>query len=180
MAKRKKRPPPKGPGTPPSPRVATGGEVAAPPTRLANGTLVGQPGSNGGVHRGPDLKPRAMMQAILLKAYSDEGYVAPELAPGQPRKKVDWRKVKKLRHAAVLNASRTVQRILYASADGVVEAFAPAIRIIQVTHEVMQPGKDEAKSTGVPFGPRFTRPPQQPPVSSEAAAEQPVIVDETG
>ena len=27
---------------------------------------------------------------------------------------------------------------------------------------------------------RFTRPPQQPPVSSEAAAEQPVFVDETG
>ena len=65
-------------------------------------------------------------------------------------------------------------------ASGVVEAYGPAIRVLQTTHDVMQPGKDEPKSNGVPFGPRFTRPPQAPPVSSEAVAEQPVIVDETG
>ena len=37
------------------------------------------PGSNGGVHRGPDLKPRNIMKAIVLKAFSDPGHVAPEL-----------------------------------------------------------------------------------------------------
>ena len=120
------------------------------------------------------------MQAILLKAYSDEGYVAEVLAPGQPKPKLHWRKRKKVRHAAVHDAARVVQRILHEAADGVTEAYGPAIRVIQVRHDVMQPGKDEGKGGGVPFGPRFTRPPQAPPVSSEAAAEQPVFVDETG
>ena len=120
------------------------------------------------------------MQAILLKAYSDEGYVAEVLAPGQPKPKVSWRKRKKVRHAAVHNAARAVQRILYDAADGKTDAYGPLIRVLQTTHDVMQPGKDEPKSNGVPFGPRFTRPPQAPPVSSEAAAEQPVFVDETG
>ena len=105
--------------------VAIGREVAArvpgknPATGQEQGQLVRHPeGSNGGVSRGPDLKPRNMMRAILLKAYSDEGYVAEVLAPGQPKPKVSWRKRKKVRHAAVHNAARAVQRILYDAADG--------------------------------------------------------------
>ena len=122
------------------------------------------------------------MQAILLKAYSDEGYVADDLAPGQPKPKLSWRKRKKVRHAAVLNAARAVQRILYDSADGVVEAYGPAIRVIQVTHEVMQPGKGES-SVGGPFMHRFARAPQAaPPLPAEPSpADEPgSVVDRQG
>src|SRR5438093_11643869 len=110
-------------GTAASPPVPTGEVVvrqdAAATVRQdgkrADGTNL--PGSNGGVHRGPDLKPRNMMRAILLKAYSDEGYVAEVLAPGQPKPKLHWRKRKKVRHAAVHDAARVVQRILHEAAD---------------------------------------------------------------
>src|SRR2546425_2969304 len=109
MAEKKRR----AKGTAASPPVPNGGEVAIPPVRRPNGQLAGQPGSNGGGHRGPDLKPRNMMQAILLKAYSDEGYVAEVLAPGQPKPKLHWRKRQKGRHAAIHDPARGVQRILH-------------------------------------------------------------------
>src|SRR5438105_3632525 len=59
------------PGTPQSPPPSTGGEMAADnkPTRLPNGQLIGQPGSNGGVRRGPDLLPRRdLVRRILERA----------------------------------------------------------------------------------------------------------------
>jgi hypothetical protein len=118
----------------------------------------------------------------LLKAYIDPGYVADDLAPGQPKPKLSWRKKKKLRHAAVSNAARTVQRILYDSASGVTEAYGPAIRVLQVTHEVMQPGKGD-NSSGGPIMHRFARAPQAAvptPVEPSPADEPGSVVDRQG
>ena len=149
-----------------------------PATGQEQGQLVRHPeGSNGGVSRGPDLKPRNVVQAVLLKALSDEGHVVTGDGTGP---KVHWRKKKKVRHAMMHNAARAMQRIFEDAAAGDQAAYGPSIKALSMMHDVMQPGKDEAKGGGVPFGPRFTRPPQQPPVSSEATAEQPVFVDETG
>src|SRR5207245_2060948 len=50
--------------------------------------------------------------------------------------------------------------------------------VIQVTHDVMQPGKDEGKGGGVPFGPRFTRPPQQPVLRQNSVRRQ--VIDLAG
>src|SRR5213593_3765741 len=64
-----------GPQGPESVPGATGGEMAAPgPIRLSNGQLVGQPGSNGGVHRGPDLGIRRnVMEGLLMRALIRDG-----------------------------------------------------------------------------------------------------------
>src|SRR5438552_3475296 len=65
------------PGTGQSPPPPTGGEMAADPRpiRLPNGQLIGQPGSNGGVHRGPDLVSlrRNVVRAIIFHQLSKAG-----------------------------------------------------------------------------------------------------------
>jgi hypothetical protein len=78
-------------------------------------SLLGQPGSNGGVHRGPDLKPRNVIQAVIMKAFIDDGVV---VTGDGTDKKAGWRRKKKVRHAMVHNAARAVQRIFEDAAAG--------------------------------------------------------------
>ena len=48
--------------------------AAAGPIRLPNGQLIGQPGSNGGVHRGPDLGIRRnVMAGLFMRAMIRDG-----------------------------------------------------------------------------------------------------------
>jgi hypothetical protein len=71
MPKKVVKKPKSEPGTPQSPPPSTGGEIAADrkPIRLPNVQLIGQPGSNGGVHRGQDLVPRRdLVRRILERA----------------------------------------------------------------------------------------------------------------
>ena len=167
-----------GKGTPASPPVANGGEMAQP-VRRPNGQLVGQPGSNGGVHRGPDLKPRNIVQAVLMKALTDEGGVVVETPKGKP----NWRQRAKVRHALVHNAARTLQRIFEDGAAGDQAAYAPAIRAFTMMHEVLQPAKDDPKAGGGIIPPRFTRPPQPaaPAEGEPSAADEPgAVVDREG
>src|SRR5213593_3125265 len=66
---------------------ATGGEMAAAgPIRLPNGQLIGQPGSNGGVHRGPDLGIRRnVMAGLFMRAMIREGVLIVVDAKGKRR-----------------------------------------------------------------------------------------------
>jgi hypothetical protein len=141
-------------------------------------SLLGQPGSNGGVHRGPDLKPRNVIQAVIMKAFIDDGVVVTGDGTG---KKVHWRKKKKVRHAMVHNAARAVQRIFEDAAAGDQAAYGPSIRALGLMHEVLQPGKGES-TVGGPIMPRFARAPQAmaPPAEPSPADEPGSVVDREG
>jgi hypothetical protein len=173
MAKKKR---PDAGDRPVPPEVPNGSELAAP--RTVEGRNGGklhphQPGSNGGVRRGPDLQPRNLVKATILKAMSDEGCVVTDSK--------HWRKRKKQRHALVYNASRGMQRVFEDMADGVKEAYGPGTRLLQTMHDVLQPGKDEGRGPSGPIAPRFTRPAAPPPVAHAAAdGPEPLFVDDDG
>ena len=60
--------------------------AAAGPIRLPNGQLVRQPGSNGGVHRGPDLSIRRnVMEGLFMRAMIREGVLIVVDAKGKRR-----------------------------------------------------------------------------------------------
>jgi len=146
------------------PEVPNGSELAAPRTVEGRngGTLhPHQPGSNGGVRRGPDLQPRGLIKATILKAMSDEGQVVTEDR--------QWRKKKKQRHALVHNAARGLQRVFEDMAEGDKDAYGHGIRALQMMHDVMQPAKDEGRGPSGPIAPRFTRPTPTGAAKSEPA-----------
>ena len=76
----------------------------AKPIRLPNGQLIGQPGSNGGGHRGPDkaFPRRHIVTAIFLGALGDPGAPLEDLA-AHPRRKRRHRKGQTLIPAAMVD-----------------------------------------------------------------------------
>lgn len=157
----------------PTPGPGATGEALA--TRHPDGTY--PPGSNGGVHRGPDLKPRNMMQAILLKAYSEESELA--LPPASKRSGAAKRKRARALHAMVDNTAKAMRRIMLAATEGDSAAFSPAIRLIHEIHEVLQPGKDEGRGPSGPI-PRFIRPSRAPAADRTPAPGEPTVTVEDG
>jgi hypothetical protein len=158
------------------PEVPIGSELAAPRTVEGRngGTLhPHQPGSNGGVRRGPDLQPRNLVKATILKAMSDEGCVVTD--------RKNWRKAKRQPHALVHNAARGMQRVFENMAEGDKDAYGPGLRALQMMHDVMQSAKDEGRGPSGPIAPRFTRPASPPPAAPTAAAgPEPLFVDRDG
>ena len=142
--------------------------------RRPDGTF--PPGSNGGVHRGPDLKPRNVVQAVIMKAFIDDGVVVTGNGTG---KKASWRQRKKQRHAMVHNAARAVQRIFEDAAAGDQAAYGPSIRALGLMHEVLQPGKGES-TVGGPIMHRFARAPQAMAPQTLAPPAEPSPADEPG
>ena len=100
-----------------------------------------EPGSNGGVRRGPDLQPRRIMQAVMLKALSSEGILA--LSQASKRSGAAKQKRARARHAMVENTARAMQRIMLEAAEGNGAAYGPAIRLIHEMHEILQPTRGE-------------------------------------
>jgi hypothetical protein len=138
-----------------------------------SGALLRHPkGSNGGVNRGPDLQPRGLGRAIILKGLTDEGSVAAELAGLKGKKRV------KVRHAMVLNAARGLQNIMADAAAGKAKAYRPLLECVKLIHEIMQPGKDEQRGGGQPFPSRFVRPSGEPTSRAPAptSGEDAVVV----
>jgi hypothetical protein len=84
----------------------------------------------------------------------------------------------------VENLARAMRRMVPEAAEGDQAVYGHTLRLARDIHEVMQPGKDEGKDGGtVPFGPRFTRPPQATPSSGESgapAADEPTVIDQHG
>jgi hypothetical protein len=127
-------------------------------------------GSNGDVHRGPNLKPRLFVPSLLIKAFTDKG----ELAQPEPYKQRSGAKKRKRaigRHALTLNAVKAMQGIGLRAAEGDEVACSQLLRMVGVMHESLQPTAHEAKkgSQG-PILPQFNRPARSastsPPASS--------------
>jgi hypothetical protein len=130
--------------------------------------------------RGPDLQPRNLVKALILKAMADEGRVVTEVTVNG--KKLDWRKQPKVRHALVHNAARGLQRVFEDMAEGDQDAYGHGIRALSMMHEVLAPAKDELKGygTGGPIAPRLLRPTATGPARSEPAgggSDAAVVVD---
>jgi hypothetical protein len=81
-----RRPSKRAQGVTPGPKQAPGTTGRSEPAKIPQshgGALIRhEKGSNGGVHRGPDLKPRLFVPSLLIKAFTDKG----ELAQPEPYK----------------------------------------------------------------------------------------------
>ena len=172
----KRRAAEQGPKSDPGP---TGREMAEPtrvPGRNGGELLRHPPGSNGGVHRGPDLKPRLFVPSLLIKSFTDAGELA--LPPASGRSGAKKRKRAKVLHAMTLNAVKAFQGTGVRAAEGDEVACGQLIRIVGLMHETLQPTKHEAAKGGQgPILPTFNRPSQSAapaaPRSSAPAVEEP-------
>ena len=114
------------------------------------------PGSNGGVHRGPDRHPR-VTQAILLQALSEaqvrvvEGVVGPD---GKPATVV-------VEMAATKDLVKAIQRVCQRAAKG--RDLAYALKLLEITDKAFRNGKNGNGHHGLPgpMAPQFVRPPAQ-------------------
>jgi hypothetical protein len=146
------------------------------PLRLPNGQLIGQPGSNGGVHRGPDLVPRRdLVRRILERALWGKQLRA-ELDPvtGLPAEK--GRRVATA-GAMVADLAQRFQRIAETGDDTTV------LRLAQLIHEVMQPGKGEGsglRPRRVVFADAPSGLDQAKPATTPFEPEPPTVVDREG
>ena len=162
-----------GPKSDPGP---TGREMAEPtrvPGRNGGELLRHPPGSNGGTHRGPDLKPRLFVASVLLKAFTDEGELA-RLPSASKRSGAARRKRERARHAAIHNTAKAVQDIALDAAEGDEAARGQLLRLLALTHETLQPTKAEAAKGGQgPILPKFNRPAQSASPSPPAPIAPP-------
>jgi hypothetical protein len=132
-----------------------------PHTGQPQGELVRhEPGSNGSVHRGSDLKPRHIIRAIHLKTITDVGRLAlPPDADGNGHRKsgAARRKRAAAAHAFITNAVTANQGIALDAAEGDPVARGQLLRLLHDMHEALQPTQDEAKGGGGPILPKFNR-----------------------
>jgi len=139
-----------------------------------------EPGDNGGVHRGPDLKPRLFFPSVYLKAFTDEGEVA--LPPASQRSGAQRRKRANALHALTLNAVKAFQGIGLDAAEGNARARDQLLRMVHDANEMLQPTKDEAKSGGGPVFSKFVSQKPREPQSSlpSALASDAAVIDANG
>jgi hypothetical protein len=113
---------------------------------------------------------------MILKAFSDDGVVVDSALPGS-----QWRKRAKQRHALLHNLARGLQRIGEDAASGDKDAYGPMLRVLQLTHDVFTPTKDEQNGYGLggPRPPVFERPAPQPaaPAHQQPEDETAVVID---
>jgi len=134
-----------------------------PHTGAAQGALVQYPpGSNGGVHRGPDRQLRVnVVRSILMEALAKEG-VRLVIGPAGRRR----RHRSKIPMALVTNLVTRIQEIVFTGTD------SDILRLVFGTHEVFQPGRHERNSdTPRPRPATFLVAP--PPPSSEEPGQAP-------
>jgi hypothetical protein len=118
-----------------------------PHTAEPQGTLhPNEPGSNGGVMRGTDLKPRHVARAIYLKMMTDPGLIA--LPPASNRSGAAKRKRARAAHAFITNAALMGQGIMLDAAEGDPVARGQGVRLLNQIHEALQPTQHEAKGGG--------------------------------
>jgi len=146
VSKRKKDPDEKAEPAPP-----TESEVRAtvpgrnPHTGEPQGMLVpNRPGSNGGVHRGPDLVPfrRNVVRAVILHELAKAGLNLEDL------KKKTKKRGPLLPGAMVEYCGAAYRRIAIKAALGDPRAFGPFVSMMDHIHRVMQPAKDEIGNGG--------------------------------
>src|SRR5881409_1721207 len=118
------------------------------------------PGSNGGVHRGPDLGIRRnVMEGMLMRALIREGTLIAVDAKGKRR-----RHRAKIPMAMAENFVTRLQLIVLKGSD------ANVIRLAAVANDIFRPPKNGGNGNGHPVPATFHRP---PPAERPAEAEPP-------
>jgi hypothetical protein len=110
------------------------------------------PGSNGGVHRGPDKGVRRnVVRAILMGALTDAGLSIEDVVAALDAKhrKSDGqlphrRTVELIPMAMVQHLKTGLKNIARDAALGDKDAYGPMLRLLEGAHTIFQPGKDEA------------------------------------
>ena len=123
------------------------------------------PGSNGGVHRGPDLGIRRnVMEGLLMRAMIREGAQLRVTPGGQRRVHRS-----KIPMAMAENFVTRLQLIVLVGTD------ANVLRLLAIANDVFKPGKNEKNGDGGgPFPAIFQRPPKTPaPQPGEGSASAP-------
>ena len=105
------------------------------------------PGSNGGVHRGPDKGIRRnVVRAIFMGALTDEGVSLENL-----RRRRKHRKGETLVPMAMVHHCKQAYKNIAADAAlGIQEAYGPYLRMMADGHMMFQPQKDEAAEGKTP------------------------------
>jgi len=162
------------PGAKQDPGTTGRSEPAKIPQSHGGALIRHEKGSNGDVHRGPDLKPRLFVASLLIKAFTDEGEIAPQPEPYKQRSGAEKRKRARGRHAMTLNTVTAFQGIAVDAAEGDEVARGQLIKIVGLTHETLQPTKHEAAKGGQgPILPTFNRPALSAQPSPQASSAPP-------
>jgi len=166
----------------PADASVTGRELAArrpgrnPHTGEQQGELVRHPkGSNGGVHRGPDLGLRRhLIRGVLLEAMARKGETLKSL-----RDKNEKRKKKLMPHAMTEYIAESLQHLTQAAA-GVYTPTRAELRtwgllldFTRSVHDILQPTKDEEKRDQPVIVPVFKLAPAKAPTPEVTGAPEP-------
>ncbi len=139
-----------------------------------------EPGSNGGVHRGPDRFPRqSTVRAIIFKALVKEGLSLEDLRHARQTKGGRRRHRALIPHAALEYAAEGYRNIMADAALGERRVYGPFVHVMDHIHRVMQTGKAEEGGGSGPIPGRFVRPGELPPAPTSAPAPEPgsLIID---
>ncbi len=143
------------------------------------GTLLPRaPGSNGGVHRGPDKFPRKqVMQAIVMMSLAAEGFDVKHLPATFRALQAARRKShRKLIPAAMAHQMvRANQNIVEEAAIGDREAYGRFLQLQRDFHQIMAGGSNgkngHGTGHGAPFPSRFV--PEEPGLAAPAKEPDP-------
>jgi len=143
------------------------------------------PGSNGNVHRGPDLGLRRhLIRGLLLEAMARKGETLQSL-----RDKNEKRKKKLMPHAMTEYIAESLQHLtmaaagVYAPTKAEMRTWGLLLDFTKSVHEIMQPEKHEAGTDRPVIVPIFKLGPEKRPAPAEAEPEpaaeprQPLTVD---
>jgi hypothetical protein len=136
-----------------------------PHTGRPQGELVRYPqGSNGGVHRGPDLGIRRnVMEGLLMRAMIREGTLLVVDATGKKR-----RHRARIPMAMAENFVTRLQLIVLKGTD------ANVLRLMAIANDVFKPGKNDNNGNGDgPFPATFIRAPAAAPPDAESSPQPP-------
>jgi len=159
--------------------AATGRKMVAgrnPHTGKPQGALVqNQPGSNSGVHRGPDLGLRRhLIRGVLLEAMARKGETLKSL-----RDKNEKRKRQLMPHAMTEYIAESLQHLTQAAAGvytptrAELRTWGLLINFTKSVHEILQPRKDEEKTDKPVIVPVFKLAPPANAPTPEVTGEEP-------
>jgi hypothetical protein len=159
--------------------MPTGSELGGKRVIKSNGgtLLANVPGSNGGVHRGPDLVPRRdLVRRILERAlWGTQRRAKLDPVTGLPAE--TGRRTVPTRGAMIADMAQRLQKIAEEGDD------AALLRLVQLTHEIMQPAKGEGSGT-TPRRVQFADAPsgldQANPAEAPPGPEPATVIDREG
>lgn len=162
-----------------TPQAAPAQTVYVPGAHGGGALQVHPPGSNGGVHRGPDTGLRRnVMRAIIMGALADAGLSMDDVMAALNEKRdkdgnLPHRPViTQIPMAMVHHLKAGLKNIALAAARGDKEAYGPMLRLVEGAHTILQPLRDEALQGHTPKPARFLYTEQLDEAAIAAAAPE--------